>query len=266
MAKKKKKDKTEEFGINYSFSQALKASKKTESTLQNMLVGFSEDRGILKQKEELKEDSKVATEETKKKIAQDYIIEDIPIPDRPVVKGTKSTRERKEKLAKLMEKSDIKEITTGEDTADISQESLSKIPPPPKPPSTVKKPSFTKSENIYKKLEAFFEDYFNGYLERYERWENAISSILAILRKMRKITRKNTEDLLLTINNLHEKIIQSLELFKIKRDEIEKAAGVDIKSMSSEFKKVLGLLELQVKEYQLKRLTDEYIHQQESLT
>ncbi|MHA1642285.1 MAG: hypothetical protein ACTSVX_06090, partial [Promethearchaeota archaeon] len=120
--------------------------------------------------------------------------------------------------------------------------------------------------NIYKKLEVFFEDYFNGYLERYERWENAISSILAILRKMRKITRKNTEDLLLTINNLHKKIIQSLELFKIKRDEIEKVAGVDIKSMSSEFKKVLGLLELQVKEYQLKKLTDEYIHQQESLT
>ncbi|MHA1194757.1 MAG: hypothetical protein ACTSRH_02490 [Promethearchaeota archaeon] len=266
MAKKKKKDKTEEFGINYSFSQALKASKKTESTLQNMLIGFSEDSGLLKKKEEIIESNEIVTEEAKKKIAKDYIMEDIPIPDRPIVKETKSTKERKEKVVKLMEKSNVKEKTPSETTASVSQETKSVIPPPPRPPSTVKKPSFTKSENIYKKLEVFFEDYFNGYLERYERWENAISSILAILRKMRKITRKNTEDLLLTINNLHKKIIQSLELFKIKRDEIEKVAGVDIKSMSSEFKKVLGLLELQVKEYQLKKLTDEYIHQQESLT
>jgi len=78
---------------------------------------------------------------------------------------------------------------------------------------------------------------------------------------MRKITKKNTEDLVSTINNLHEKIQKNLEQFKIKRDEIEKVSDVDVESMSSEFKKVLGLLELQVKEYQLKRLTDEYIHQ-----
>jgi hypothetical protein len=31
--------------------------------------------------------------------------------------------------------------------------------------------------------------------------------------------------------------------------------------MSGKFKRVLGLLELQVKEYQLKRVTDELIHE-----
>ncbi|GAJ02040.1 unnamed protein product, partial [marine sediment metagenome] len=35
---------------------------------------------------------------------------------------------------------------------------------------------------------------------------------------------------------------------------------------SSEFKMVLGLLELQVKEYQFKKLSDEYIHQQQSFS
>jgi len=35
--------------------------------------------------------------------------------------------------------------------------------------------------------------------------------------------------------------------------------------MSSEFKRVLGLLELQVKDYQLKRLTDEFVHERELL-
>ncbi|TFG22826.1 MAG: hypothetical protein EU532_14055 [Promethearchaeota archaeon] len=77
---------------------------------------------------------------------------------------------------------------------------------------------------------------------------------------MRKITKKNTEDLVGSINNMHIKIQDSLEQFKMKRQEVEKIAGIDVESMSSEFKKVLGLLELQVKEYQLKKLTDEYIH------
>ena len=57
-----------------------------------------------------------------------------------------------------------------------------------------------------------------------------------------------------------------MEQFKVKREEVEKIAGVDIESMSSEFKMVLGLLELQVKEYQLKKLSDEYIHQQQTFS
>ena len=80
------------------------------------------------------------------------------------------------------------------------------------------------------------------------------------MRKMRKITKKNTEDLVASINNIFNKIQRELELFKVKRNEVERVAEVDIESMSGEFKRVLGLLELQVKEYQLKRVTDELIH------
>ena len=127
-------------------------------------------------------------------------------------------------------------------------------------PETVKEPSFSQKDNIYVKIGDFFEDVYQGYTTRYDRWENSVSSILTILRKMRKITKKNTEDLVGSINNMHVKIQDSLEQFKIKRQEVEKIAGIDVESMSSEFKKVLGLLELQVKEYQLKKLTDEYIH------
>ena len=78
---------------------------------------------------------------------------------------------------------------------------------------------------------------------------------------MRKITKKNTEDLTSSINNLYQKIQAELEIFKIKRGEVEKVAEVDMESMSGEFKRVLGLLELQVKEYQLKRETDDLIHE-----
>ena len=83
---------------------------------------------------------------------------------------------------------------------------------------------------------------------------------------MRKITKKNTEDLVESITNMHQKIQNNLQNFKIKRDEVEKVAGIDVESMSSQFKKVLGLLELQVKEYQLKKLTDEYVHFQQLLS
>ena len=146
------------------------------------------------------------------------------------------------------------------------------VPPPkpqeskPKVPVTVQKPSFSKKDNIYANLTDFYQGMYDGYNERYDRWENSISSILTILRKMRKITKKNTEDLVESITNMHQKIQNNLENFKIKRDEVEKVAGIDVESMSSEFKKVLGLLELQVKEYQLKKLTDEYVHFQQLLS
>ena len=132
--------------------------------------------------------------------------------------------------------------------------------------STKKQPSFSKKGEIYEKLGTFFEEMITGYSDRYEQWENSISSILTILRKMRKITKKNTEDLVASINNMHSKIQENLEQFKVKRDQVELISQVDIESLSGEFKKVLGLLELQVKEYQLKRLTDEFVHEQTSLS
>ena len=114
-------------------------------------------------------------------------------------------------------------------------------------------------DTIYNKITSFLEEYMEGNLERYNRWEESTGNILAILRKMRKFTKKNTEDLTTSIKNLFEKIQLNLDQFKIKRAEIEKISGVNIETLSGELKKVLGLLELQVKEYQLKKFTDEYI-------
>ena len=79
---------------------------------------------------------------------------------------------------------------------------------------------------------------------------------------MRKITKKNTEDLETSIKNLFETTQQGLNQFKLKRDEIEKVAGVNIQNMSIEFRRVLGLLEMQIKEYQLKRATDDLVNLQ----
>ena len=117
-----------------------------------------------------------------------------------------------------------------------------------------------KKESIYPKLEVFFTGLIDGYSKRYTQWEDSISSILAILRKMRKITKQNTEELVLSISNAYKKVQNGLDEFVIKRNEVEKVADVDIDTLSKQFKQVLGMLELQVKEYQLKRVADEYIH------
>ena len=58
---------------------------------------------------------------------------------------------------------------------------------------------------------------------------------------------------------MYEKVEVGLDQFKTKRDEIEKIADINIQDLSGEFKRVLGMLELQIKEYQLKKETDNYV-------
>ncbi len=242
MAKKKKKDKQKESeeAPQYTLDAALKSSKSAKSDLQGILEGFSEEKGYISiQKEEKKIEPQLSYE-SKKKIAEDYMMEAVPLSEREPLKN-------RTQLTQQMDNAQV----------EIKEEKPEEI----KAPSTKKEPSFSKKGGIYEKLAVFFEEMISGYSDRYERWENSVSSILSILRKMRKITKKNTEDLVSSINNMHEKIQIHLEQFKVKRDQVELISEIDIESMSSEFKRVLGLLELQVKEYQLKRLTDEFVHE-----
>ena len=234
-----KKEKIKDPISDYSLDSTLKSSKKTTTELHGLLKGFSEEKGFGTPKEEERIKPQLSYE-SKKKIAEDYIMEDVPLTEREDLK----TEEIKKEAIK-------EEVIVEERGEDVSSNIA----------STKEKPSFSKKDDIYFKLANFFEELFTGYNERYDRWENSVSALLSILRKMRKITKKNTEDLVSSIKNLYEKIQRDLEQFKIKRDEIEAISNVDVESMSSEFKKVLGLLELQVKEYQLKKLTDEYVHE-----
>lgn len=242
MAKKKKKVKERpksKVPLD-SLDNILMSSKNTESTLHGMLKGDTEEKRFVSQKEE---DTKIAPQlsyETKKKVAEDYILEEVPLAER-----------------------DSKKIRTPISITPEKQETSEKEMAI-KEASTTQTPSFSKKDGIYVKLADFFEEVFDSYVDRYSQWENSISSILSILRKMRKITKANTEELVSSIGNTYERIQYNLEQFKLKRDQVEKITDVDIESMSGEFKKVLGLLELQVKEYQLKKLSDEYIHQQQT--
>jgi len=241
MAKKKKKDK-DKSSVESPLSNidnVLTSSKKTESTLHGLLKVVTEEKSFISPSEKEEKIAPQLSYDSKKQIAEDYAMEQVPISERvPIKKRTPI--------------SDISEDVKNSENA-TAQTS-----------STTKTPSFSKKENVYEKLTVFFEGVFDGYVDRYNQWENSISSILSILRKMRKITKKNTEELVSSVSGLYEKIHYNLDQFKLKRDEVEKITDVDVESMSSEFKKVLGLLELQVKEYQFKKLSDEYVRQQQS--
>jgi len=241
MAKKKKKDK-EKRSVESPLSNidnVLTSSKKTESTLHGLLKVVTEEKSFISPDEKEEKIAPQLSYENKKQIAEDYAMEQVPISE----------------MVPAKKKTPISDISEGVKSSENANAQTS---------STTTTPSFSKKEYIYEKLTIFFEDVFEGYVERYNQWENSISSILSILRKMRKITKKNTEELVSSISGLYEKIHYNLDQFKLKRDEVEKITDVDVESMSSEFKKVLGLLELQVKEYQLKKLSDEYVHQQQS--
>jgi hypothetical protein len=241
MAKKKKKDK-EKSSVESStpnLDNVLKSSKKTESTLHGLLKVVTEEKSFISLGEKEEKIAPQLSYETKKQIAEDYAIGQVP-------------RSEKTPLKKTIPISENSEAVKSSENADTQTS------------STTKTPSFSKKENIYEKLTVFFEDVFEGYVDRYNQWENSISSILSILRKMRKITKKNTEELVNSVSGLYEKIHYNLDQFKLKRDQVEKITDVDVESMSHEFKKVLGLLELQVKEYQFKKLSDEFVHQQQS--
>jgi len=234
MAKKKK----EVNGPN--IDHAVESAKKTESALQGLLQRVSEGKGYFRRKDKEEELIPQLNYETRVSIAEQYATEDDLLAN--AAERQRIRDEKAKKYASLMAK-------IAEKKAEIQEVEVPEA----------------KTE-IYIKLSRFFENLINSKIMIHISWENSISNLLSILRKMRKITKKNTEDLTLSIKNIFEKTQKGLKEFKIKRDEIEKVAGVNIENMSMEFKKVLGLLELEIKEYQLKRFTDELMHYRKLLT
>jgi len=253
-----------------AMDSAVEGIKETEVDLQGLLSNVASGEGFYRR--EIKEEKKIKPqliyESKETQVVEDFLMEDVPLTER------KLTREEIKQRTHLVDSSLPKKP---EMTALPSPPTKIGIPGAPTPleikesieakegedeesASIEKEPSFVKKESIYPKLEIFFKDLIEGYNTKYNRWEESISSILSILRQMRKVTKKNTEDLVGSINNAYERIQKSLNEFVIKRNEVEKIAEVDIDTLSNQFKKVLGMLELQVKEYQFKRLVDEHIH------
>ncbi|MFX1260103.1 MAG: hypothetical protein ACFFAN_19820 [Promethearchaeota archaeon] len=244
--KSTKKKKIEEPKTETSLDSDLKSAKNSQTDLQGLLKGVSEGKGYYRRK--IKEENEIEPQLSyisKSKIVEEYLIEDVPISERKAPKKRNSTIDSKISITK----GEIEKLKSLEEEQASSSETLKKAPAKEK----------SEDLNIYTNLENFFEEFLESRNEMYNRWEVSISNILAILRKMRKITKKNTEDLVTSINRLFNKIQINLNQFKTKRNEIEKISEVDLIALSGEFRKVLGMLELQIKEYSLKKETDELI-------
>ena len=143
MGKKKKKDVKNDIVEAYSLDNALKTSEKTlkssEKTgadLQGLLKGVSEEKGFIAPKKEVARVAPQLSHESKKKIAEAYVLEDVPLVQ----------REHIEKKVVKTPEIDVKKA----------------VPPPkieeskPHVPVTVQKPSFSKKDNIYANLTDFF--------------------------------------------------------------------------------------------------------------
>ncbi len=251
-----------------AMDSAVEGIKETEIDLQGLLSNVASGEGFYRR--EVKEEEKkikpqLVYESQEKQIVEDFLLEDVPLIERKLTReeikqrthlvDTSLPKKQENKTSPSQSiKIGILGVQVPLETTVNNEDMGSELS------SVEKEPSFVKKESIYPKLEDFFKDLIEGYNTKYERWEDSISSILSILRQMRRITKQNTEDLVSSINNAYEKVQNGLNEFVIKRTEVEKIAEVNSHALSNQFKKVLGMLELQVKEYQFKRLVDEYIH------
>ena len=242
-------------GESDALDTAIEDTKETQATLQDLLSVSSEGDGFFRrEKEEEKIQPKLQYDSEDSKAMRDFLEEGVPLTERKIGRTDIKQRTRLAEPSPLP--SEPTEAPPVEPTEDLTHA------PTEEKSSVIEEPSFTQKEqeSIYPKLSDFFTSLIGGNSQQYDQWEESISSILSILRKMRKVTKKNTEELVLSINTSFKRVQAGIEEFKIKRSEVQRISEVDLDNLANQFRKVLGLLELQVKEYQLKLIADEYIH------
>lgn len=137
--------------------------------------------------------------------------------------------------------------------ADFEAMEMEDMPVAIEAPVEIEEPQYM----LYERLGVFFDELMVCFSQRYQMWENSTGLILTILRKMRKITKKNTEQLINCISQGHIDIKDGLTDFELKRKEVENLTGLNFTNISKDFRKILGLLELQVQEYTLKKTVTE---------
>ncbi len=95
--------------------------------------------------------------------------------------------------------------------------------------------------------------------DRYQMWEDSINAVLLIMRKMQATTTENTKLLINSIVDFHERVRIGLEKFEKKRNSVEKYSGADLWGTVKQLKRVMGILKLQIQEYELKSRVDTYL-------
>ncbi len=130
--------------------------------------------------------------------------------------------------------------------------------PPPMPTSAGAAQEATTGD-LYHDLGVFFGELQESYADRYKMWEDSINAVLLIMRKMQATTTENTKLLINSIVEFHERVKVGLEKFEKKRNAVEKYSGADLFGTIQQLKRVMGILKLQIQEYELKSRVDTYL-------
>jgi len=115
------------------------------------------------------------------------------------------------------------------------------------------------SEDLHTNLGRFFAELQESFADRYDMWENSINAVLLIMRKAQGMTIENSNKLVESIGELHKQVTEGLEKFEKKRNAVEEYSGADLRGTVKKLKQVMGILKLQVQEYDLKTRVDTYL-------
>lgn len=110
---------------------------------------------------------------------------------------------------------------------------------------------------IWTDLAIFFRQLAAVYNLRYEMWEGFYTNVMNILGKIYKVNKENSENLIVAIENVSEKLNEDLNKFIKKRDEVERYSDVDFKNVQKNLRKSLNLLSLQLKAFKLNEKVNE---------
>ncbi|TFF98231.1 MAG: hypothetical protein EU547_02095 [Promethearchaeota archaeon] len=242
--KKKDKEPTEKKENETSLEKSLQSSKAMGNELQNLIGALSQGKGAYRRKK--KEEPIKKKVEKKEEQLPSKAGESTQKPPEPEIPEPKAPQLSPDSVqSKKIAEDYVKESTLK---------------------SVKEKPSFMDKEEakegieektIYKKLEEFIIEFFEGNKRKYNEWESSVNSFVSVLRKMRKITKNNTKQLLDSIGKIETEYNARLKQFKLKRNEIEELAEVEMDQMAKLFNKVMGLMSIQLKDYELKRLTED---------
>ncbi len=134
------------------------------------------------------------------------------------------------------------------------------VPQPPAPmPTSAGAAQEATTGDLYHDLGVFFGELQESFADRYKMWEDSINAVLLIMRKMQATTTENTKLLINSIVDFHERVKVGLEKFEKKRNSVEKYSGADLWGTVKQLKRVMGILKLQIQEYELKSRVDTYL-------
>jgi len=137
------------------------------------------------------------------------------------------------------------------------------IPEPPQAPASMPTPGIAAPEaptgELYHDLGVFLGELQESFADRYQMWEDSINAVLLIMRKMQATTTENTKLLISSILDFHERLTVGLAKFEMKRNAVEKYSGADLWGTVKQLKRVMGILKLQIQEYELKSRVDTYL-------